>query len=144
MPLCLSNVQLRVVRLAKRWPSFNMLIRLMAKSMGALRNLTLVLVIMVFFFSITGLHLFRKDYVNNVCRISADCMLPRWHMGDFIHAFLVIFRILGGEWIETMWDCMEVSGQSTCLIFYMMVLVIGKLLVSLCRQKDPIPFPVLR
>eukprot|EP00064_Thunnus_orientalis_P023179 superscaffoldBa00008516_g23410 len=124
-----SIILLRVIRLAKWWPSFNMLLRIMRNSVGALRNLTLVLVIMVVFFSVAGMQLFRRSYTDCVCRISTDCSLPRWHMADLFHAFLVVFRILCGEWIETMWDCMEVSGQTTCLIFFIMVLVIGKLLV---------------
>ncbi|XP_044211809.1 sodium channel protein type 4 subunit alpha B-like [Thunnus albacares] len=124
-----SLILMRVIRLAKWWPSFNMLLRIMRNSVGALRNLTLVLVIMVVFFSVAGMQLFRRSYTDCVCRISTDCSLPRWHMADLFHAFLVVFRILCGEWIETMWDCMEVSGQTTCLIFFIMVLVIGKLLV---------------
>jgi len=34
-----------------------------------------------------------------------------------------------GEWIETMWDCMEVAGQTMCLTVFMMVMVIGNLVV---------------
>jgi len=50
-------------------------------------------------------------------------------MDDFFHSFLIVFRVLCGEWIETMWDCMEVAGQSMCLIVFMMVMVIGNLVV---------------
>ena len=50
-------------------------------------------------------------------------------MYDFFHSFLIVFRVLCGEWIETMWDCMEVAGQAMCLIVYMMVMVIGNLVV---------------
>ncbi|OWK56155.1 Sodium channel protein type 2 subunit alpha [Lonchura striata] len=38
------------------------------------------------------------------------------------------------EWIETMWDCMEVAGQTMCLIVFMMVMVIGNLVV--CSQSN--------
>ncbi|KAG8000693.1 Sodium channel protein type 2 subunit alpha [Nibea albiflora] len=58
-----------------------------------------------------------------------NCTLPRWHMSDFFHSFLIVFRVLCGEWIETMWDCMEVSGMAMCIIVYMMVMVIGNLVV---------------
>jgi hypothetical protein len=51
-------------------------------------------------------------------------------MHDFFHAFLIIFRVLCGEWIETMWECMEVAGQGMCLVVFMMVMVIGNLVVS--------------
>uniref|UniRef100_A0A669F1A9 Sodium channel protein n=1 Tax=Oreochromis niloticus TaxID=8128 RepID=A0A669F1A9_ORENI len=106
---------MRVFKLAKSWPTLNMLIKIIGNSVGALGNLTLVLAIIVFIFAVVGMQLFGKNYKDCVCRIAEDCELPRWHM------------VLCGEWIETMWDCMEVSGQTMCLIVFMMVLVIGNL-----------------
>uniref|UniRef100_H0ZB08 Sodium channel protein n=1 Tax=Taeniopygia guttata TaxID=59729 RepID=H0ZB08_TAEGU len=137
--LFLSNVEglsvlrsfrlLRVFKLAKSWPTLNMLIKIIGNSVGALGNLTLVLAIIVFIFAVVGMQLFGKSYKECVCKISSDCELPRWHMHDFFHSFLIVFRVLCGEWIETMWDCMEVAGQTMCLIVFMMVMVIGNLVV---------------
>ncbi|XP_051946761.1 sodium channel protein type 8 subunit alpha-like isoform X1 [Xyrauchen texanus] len=120
---------LRVFKLAKSWPTLNMLIKIIGNSVGALGNLTLVLAIIVFIFAVVGMQLFGKSYKDCVCKISKDCVLPRWHMNDFFHSFLIVFRVLCGEWIETMWDCMEVAGQTMCLIVFMMVMVIGNLVV---------------
>lgn len=121
---------MRVFKPAKSWPTLNMLIKIIGNSVGALGNLTLVLAIIVFIFAVVGMQLFGKSYKDCVCKISVDCMLPRWHMTDFFHSFLIIFRILCGEWIETMWDCMEVADQGMCIIVFMMVMVIGNLVVS--------------
>ncbi|XP_031147481.1 sodium channel, voltage-gated, type I like, alpha b isoform X3 [Sander lucioperca] len=139
MELGLANVEglsvlrsfrlLRVFKLAKSWPTLNMLIKIIGNSVGALGNLTLVLAIIVFIFAVVGMQLFGKNYKECVCKISDSCQLPRWHMHDFFHSFLIVFRVLCGEWIETMWDCMEVAGQSMCLIVFMMVMVIGNLVV---------------
>ncbi|XP_016148130.1 sodium channel protein type 2 subunit alpha-like [Sinocyclocheilus grahami] len=140
LELCLANVVsgigflrpfrlLRVFKLAKSWPTLNMLIKIIGNSLGALSNLTLVLAIIVFIFAVVGMQLFGKNYRDCVCKISEDCTLPRWHMYDFFHSFLIVFRVLCGEWIETMWDCMQVSGQPLCLIVFMMVMVIGNLVV---------------
>uniref|UniRef100_A0A8C2UA76 Sodium channel protein n=1 Tax=Coturnix japonica TaxID=93934 RepID=A0A8C2UA76_COTJA len=120
---------LRVFKLAKSWPTLNMLIKIIGNSVGALGNLTLVLAIIVFIFAVVGMQLFGKSYKECVCKISSDCELPRWHMHDFFHSFLIVFRVLCGEWIETMWDCMEVAGQPMCLTVFMMVMVIGNLVV---------------
>ncbi|XP_061592223.1 sodium channel, voltage gated, type VIII, alpha subunit a isoform X8 [Cololabis saira] len=120
---------LRVFKLAKSWPTLNMLIKIIGNSVGALGNLTLVLAIIVFIFAVVGMQLFGKSYKDCVCKIAQDCELPRWHMNDFFHSFLIVFRVLCGEWIETMWDCMEVAGQGMCLIVFMMVMVIGNLVV---------------
>uniref|UniRef100_UPI003AAE2239 sodium channel protein type 4 subunit alpha A n=1 Tax=Centroberyx gerrardi TaxID=166262 RepID=UPI003AAE2239 len=137
--LGLANVQglsvlrsfrlLRVFKLAKSWPTLNMLIKIIGNSVGALGNLTLVLAIIVFIFAVVGMQLFGKSYKDCVCKIATDCELPRWHMNDFFHSFLIVFRILCGEWIETMWDCMEVAGAGMCLVVFMMVMVIGNLVV---------------
>ncbi|XP_053804394.1 sodium channel protein type 2 subunit alpha-like isoform X3 [Vidua chalybeata] len=139
MELGLANVEglsvlrsfrlLRVFKLAKSWPTLNMLIKIIGNSVGALGNLTLVLAIIVFIFAVVGMQLFGKSYKECVCKISSDCVLPRWHMHDFFHSFLIVFRVLCGEWIETMWDCMEVAGQTMCLIVFMLVMVIGNLVV---------------
>uniref|UniRef100_A0A8D0EF05 Sodium channel protein n=1 Tax=Salvator merianae TaxID=96440 RepID=A0A8D0EF05_SALMN len=139
MELGLANVEglsvlrsfrlLRVFKLAKSWPTLNMLIKIIGNSVGALGNLTLVLAIIVFIFAVVGMQLFGKSYKECVCKIAEDCELPRWHMNDFFHSFLIVFRVLCGEWIETMWDCMEVAGQTMCLIVFMLVMVIGNLVV---------------
>uniref|UniRef100_A0A4W4FUA4 Sodium channel protein n=1 Tax=Electrophorus electricus TaxID=8005 RepID=A0A4W4FUA4_ELEEL len=120
---------MRVFKLAKSWPTLNMLIKIIGNSVGALGNLTLVLAIIVFIFAVVGMQLFGKSYKDCVCKIAEDCELPRWHMNDFFHSFLIVFRVLCGEWIETMWDCMEVAGQAMCLTVFMMVMVIGNLVV---------------
>ncbi|XP_029381082.1 sodium channel protein type 4 subunit alpha-like [Echeneis naucrates] len=139
MELGLSNVEglsvlrsfrlLRVFKLAKSWPTLNTLIKIIGNSVGALGNLTLVLAIIVFIFAVVGMQLFGKSYQDCVCKISMDCQLPRWHMKDFFHSFLIVFRVLCGEWIETMWDCMEVAGQPLCILVFMLVMVIGNLVV---------------
>uniref|UniRef100_A0A8C2CNC7 Sodium channel protein n=1 Tax=Cyprinus carpio TaxID=7962 RepID=A0A8C2CNC7_CYPCA len=140
LELCLTNVVswigflrpfrlLRVFKLAKSWSTLNMLIKIIGNSLGALSNLTLVLAIIVFIFAVVGMQLFGKSYRDCVCKISEECTLPRWHMNDFFHSFLIVFRVLCGEWIETMWDCMQVAGQPLCLIVFMMVMVIGNLVV---------------
>ncbi|MBN3293498.1 SCN5A protein, partial [Polypterus senegalus] len=140
MELGLANVEglsvlrsfrlLRVFKLAKSWPTLNTLIKIIGNSVGALGNLTLVLAIIVFIFAVVGMQLFGKSYTDCVCKISKDCKLPRWHMKDFFHSFLIVFRVLCGEWIETMWDCMEVAGQPLCILVFMLVMVIGNLVVS--------------
>ncbi|NXM76448.1 SCN5A protein, partial [Serilophus lunatus] len=119
---------LRVFKLAKSWPTLNTLIKIICNSLGALSNLTLVLGIVVFIFAVVGVQLFGKNYFDNCKKISEDCK-PRWHMMDFFHSLLIVFRILCGEWIETMWDCMVVAQPAWCLAVFLLVMVIGNLVV---------------
>ncbi|KAF1609461.1 Sodium channel protein type 5 subunit alpha, partial [Eudyptes chrysolophus] len=119
---------LRVFKLAKSWPTLNTLIKIIGNSLGALSNLTFVLGIIVFIFAIVGVQLFGRSYGENSHKINKNGKL-RWHMMDFFHSLLVIFRILCGEWIETMWDCMVVAEQPLCLLVFLLVMVIGNLVV---------------
>ncbi|ODM91686.1 Sodium channel protein para [Orchesella cincta] len=54
--------------------------------------------------------------------------MPRWNFTDFGHSFMIIFRVLCGEWIESMWDCMLVTGGA-CVPFFLATVVIGNLVV---------------
>ena len=100
----------------------------MAKTMGALGNLTFVLAIIVFIFAVMGMQLFGENYTKHVVRFP-DGELPRWNFTDFFHSFMIVFRVLCGEWIESMWDCMLVSGWP-CVPFFLLTVVIGNLVVS--------------
>lgn len=55
--------------------------------------------------------------------------MPRWNFTDFMHSFMIVFRVLCGEWIESMWDCMLV-GDVSCIPFFLATVVIGNLVVS--------------
>nr|XP_041570270.1 sodium channel protein type 5 subunit alpha [Taeniopygia guttata] len=119
---------LRIFKLAKSWPALNTLMKIILHSFGALSNLTLVLAITIFIFAVVGMQILGNDYLLNSIKINPHGEL-RWHMIDFSHSILIIFRILCGEWIETMWECMEVAGKRKCLIIFLLVLVLGNLVV---------------
>uniref|UniRef100_A0A8C0IV22 Sodium channel protein n=1 Tax=Chelonoidis abingdonii TaxID=106734 RepID=A0A8C0IV22_CHEAB len=123
-----GNLLLRIFKLAKSWTTLNILIKIIGNSVSAMGNLTLVLAIIVFIFAVVGTQLFGKSYKEHCSKISDDCK-PRWHMMDFFHSFLIIFRILCGEWLETMWDCMVVAEEPLCLIVFLLAMVIGNLVV---------------
>lgn len=114
--------QLRVFKLAKSWPTLNMLISIVGRTMGALGNLTIVLGIVVFIFAVMGQQLFGRKYVK------VDGHYPRWSFVDFLHSFMIVFRVLCGEWIESMWGCMRVADWP-CVPFFLLTMIIGNLVV---------------
>ncbi|GJQ68184.1 para [Trypoxylus dichotomus] len=118
---------LRVFKLAKSWPTLNLLISIMGRTMGALGNLTFVLCIIIFIFAVMGMQLFGKNYLDNKDRFP-EREVPRWNFTDFMHSFMIVFRVLCGEWIESMWDCMLV-GDVSCIPFFLATVVIGNLVV---------------
>jgi len=51
----LAWLQLRVFKLAKSWPTLNLLINIIGRTLGALGNLCFVLAIIVFIFAVMGM-----------------------------------------------------------------------------------------
>nr|CUU99001.1 hypothetical transcript [Hymenolepis microstoma] len=122
---------LRVFKLAKSWQTMKLLFSIVAMTLNALGNLTAVLMISVFVFAVLGMSLFGENYkeFTNITRFpDRGGKIPRWNFCDFTHSFMIVFRVLCGEWIESMWDCLEVNGWS-CTIFFLMTMVLGNLVV---------------
>ena len=93
--------------------------------MGALGNLCFVLLIVIFIFAVMGMQLFGQNYQSDKF---GD--VPRWNFLDFLHSFMIVFRVLCGEWIESMWDCIYCSGYH-CVPFFLLTMIIGNLVVRL-------------
>ena len=72
---------------------------------------------------------FSHYFLDNKDRFP-DKDLPRWNFVDFMHSFMIVFRVLCGEWIESMWDCMWVASE-VCVPFFLATVVIGNLVVSI-------------
>jgi hypothetical protein len=115
-----------VFKLAKSWPTLNLLIGIIGRTMGALGNLCFVLAIIIFIFAVMGKEMFKSDYEQFYPKDD----FPRWHFCDFLHAFMIVFRVLCGEWIESMWGCLRASG-SVCIPFFLSTMIIGNLVVCL-------------
>uniref|UniRef100_A0A182JEI2 Ion transport domain-containing protein n=1 Tax=Anopheles atroparvus TaxID=41427 RepID=A0A182JEI2_ANOAO len=99
---------LRVLKLAQSWTTMKVLLSIIISTIGALGNLTFVLVIVIYIFAVIGMQLFSKDYTPD--KFAPD-PVPRWNFNDFFHSFMMIFRILCGEWIEPLWDCMRAEEE---------------------------------
>jgi len=118
--------QLRVFKLAKSWPTLNLLIGIIGRTMGALGNLCFVLAIIVFIFAVMGMQLFGSAYNE----LNFPDGVPRWNFHDFLHSFMIVFRVLCGEWIESMWDCIRSNGI-ICIPFFLLTMIIGNLVVCM-------------
>ncbi|XP_066090015.1 sodium channel protein type 7 subunit alpha [Saccopteryx bilineata] len=118
---------LRIFKLGKYWPTFKILMLTLNNSLATLKDLILLFFIFVFFSAVVGMKLLDWHNQVNVCQLYYQD--PRWHMADFFHSYLNVFRILCGEWIETLWDCFNTAGKFSCIPFYMMVILIGNLLI---------------
>lgn len=99
---------MRVLKLAQSWITMRVLLSIILSTIGALGNLTFILVIVIYIFAVIGMQLFGKDYTPEI--FDPD-PVPRWNFNDFFHSFMMIFRILCGEWIEPLWDCMRAEEK---------------------------------
>ncbi|XP_069701010.1 sodium channel protein 60E-like isoform X2 [Periplaneta americana] len=120
---------LRVLKLARSWTTMKVLLSIIISTIGALGNLTFVLVIVIYIFAVIGMQLFSKDYTEE--KFYPDA-IPRWNFNDFFHSFMMVFRILCGEWIEPLWDCMRAeknAGPETCFAIFLPALVMGNFMV---------------
>ncbi|KAG7301620.1 hypothetical protein JYU34_014597 [Plutella xylostella] len=120
---------LRVLKLAQSWTTMKVLLSIIISTIGALGNLTFVLVIVIYIFAVIGMQLFSKSYTPD--KFEPD-PVPRWNFNDFFHSFMMIFRILCGEWIEPLWDCMRAeqkTGAESCFFIFLPALVMGNFMV---------------
>ncbi|PAA93724.1 hypothetical protein BOX15_Mlig031959g1 [Macrostomum lignano] len=116
----------RVFRLAQSWETMRKLLVIIFSALGAVGNLSFVLFIIVFIFAIIGMELFQGSYTAEVFGSASD--VPRWNFEDFGHSMLMVFRILCGEWIEALWDCMRARGE-LCVVVFIPSLILGHFMV---------------
>ena len=109
--------------MAKSWPTLNLLIGIIGRTMGALGNLCVVLAIIVFIFAVMGMQLYGGNYTEEYFPA-----VPRWNFTDFLHSFMIVFRVLCGEWIESTWDCLYCCGFH-CVPFFLLTMIIANLVV---------------
>ena len=96
------------------------------KSLGAFCNLALIMCIVLYMFAVTGMQLFGDSYTADVFGTS----IPRWNFTDFFHSFMLIFRVVCGEWIEPLWNCMRASHPGAVFLF-IPAFVMGNFVVSI-------------
>ena len=80
---------LRILKLAKSWPTLNKLIRIIGRSLGNLGHLSFVLFIVLFIFAVIGMQLFRSDYLKFFNDGQEVNSTTRTKVGNFMDFFTV-------------------------------------------------------
>ncbi|XP_066269448.1 sodium channel protein 1 brain-like isoform X1 [Branchiostoma lanceolatum] len=117
----------RVLKLAKSWPTMQLLLTIITNSIQDVGGLTFLLVVIIYIFSVLGMQMFGQDYKDNYLRLPGK-EVPRWNFVDFHHSFMMVFRVLCGDWVKPLYDCMAVSGYG-CVIMYVAALAVGNFVV---------------
>ncbi|RMX45224.1 hypothetical protein pdam_00020953 [Pocillopora damicornis] len=115
----------RVLNLAQSWKTMNKLVSAITKSVGPVGNITLILGVIIYIFAVVGMRVFGDAYTEDKF---GNYGIPRWNFNDFWHAFMMVFRVLCGEWIEPLWDCMRATSPLALLVF-LPAFVIGNFIV---------------
>ncbi|XP_031569259.1 sodium channel protein 60E-like, partial [Actinia tenebrosa] len=114
----------RIMKLAQSWKTMGKLLATISNSVGPIGNITLILVLIIYIFAVLGVKMFGNTYTQQVFPDG----IPRWNFKDFWHSFMVVFRILCGEWIEPLWDCMKATNPGA-ILFFIPAFVIGNFIV---------------
>ena len=134
---------IRILKLGKNWKTMQRLISAIDSSAENIMYLTLVLAIVIYMFAALGMQAFREDYfaalnvssynevalimTNEPERYQSD--VPRWNFINFTNSFMLVFRVLCGEWIEPLHSAMLFSSKSTSVAFFLITLVVGNFVV---------------
>jgi len=123
---------MRVLKLAQSWKTMGQLLSTIASSMGALGNVTVILALIIYIFSVVGMQIFGSYYKKDdykPCNPDGE-QFPRYNFSNFGNSFMMIFRILCGKWIEPQWELLEKTNIGS-IFFIFLVFVIGRWVVSL-------------
>nr|CAB3265896.1 sodium channel protein 1 brain-like [Phallusia mammillata] len=112
---------LRVFRLARMWETMNKLVSIIWKSISDVSYLTVVLFLVLYIFAVIGKQWYSNAYMMSASRFE-DNQIPRWHFGDFYHSFLMVWRVMCGEWIEPLYDCLHINnGDGRCIVLFLSI-----------------------
>ncbi|CAG7831981.1 unnamed protein product, partial [Allacma fusca] len=128
---------LRVFKLAQSWITMKVLLNIIFSTFGALGNLTLVLVLVLYMFAILGLQVIGKYYTRKAFDPAKggedEDKFPRWNFQNFGFAFMLVFRVLCGEWIEPLIECFEATAKAEheykCFFIFLPVFIFGNLII---------------
>ncbi|CAD7924383.1 unnamed protein product [Amoebophrya sp. A25] len=127
---------LRIIKLAKKWASFRLLLQAVIHTVMSMGNFTILLVLMMFVFALMGSLIFAnkfKFHPDTDEPIAEDQPCPgsdrhgcvrRAHFDYFLWSIVTVFQCLTGEnWNMVMYDGMRGAGFFYFLFFFAMVVL---------------------
>ncbi|KAJ9458945.1 Muscle calcium channel subunit alpha-1 [Diplonema papillatum] len=110
----------RVLRLGRRWPRLRHTISIVLESLSAVAYLSLLLLLILFIYSVLGMQMFGETMTSAVSRLTFSS-LPR--------SLLTVFVIVTGEgWVQVMTAAMNASGGAAAL-YFVSLFVIGRYII---------------
>ncbi|KAK7471366.1 hypothetical protein BaRGS_00036004, partial [Batillaria attramentaria] len=110
-------------KLASEWTTMQILLKITFSTFGTLGNLAFVVGVLNYTIADVGLKLL-SPYYNNFDFQNSEG--ERWHFKDFPHSFVLVFRLLCGDWIRPLWQCLRAANY-VCYVVFVPAVVVGHL-----------------
>jgi len=128
----------RVFKMAKKWTSFQILLKTMYTTVLEIRNFAVLLFLFIYVYALIGMQLFANrlhfDATTGMpIHISANGhlndLVPRSNFDTFVNALVTVFQVLTGEnWSTCMFDGWRARGWIS-VVYFMSLVVFGSFLV---------------
>lgn len=121
----------RLFKIVKNWKKLQELLYTIGNTMKDIRNITVLMVLVMFTFTLLGMELFsNKVKIHEDQDLAASGDSPRANFDSFLMAFTTIFIVLTGEdWNNIMYE--HVRGNGDVGIFFFILLIIGGQIIIL-------------
>lgn len=114
---------MRVFKLARSWESLNLLIGTIARSLPRIGPFSVILLLIMFIFTLVGVQLFGGQLGSPP---------PRWNYDSMLWAFVTTFQVLTLEnWNEVMYVCTEHVGAIAPVYFVVLVCIGAYIVLNL-------------
>merc|ERR1711871_251075 len=113
----------RILKLAKSWPALNKLLKTLRSAIVGVSNASVVLLIIVFIFTLLGMQLFggKFDFAEDP---------PRHHFDNLWWAFVSVFQVLTGEnWNEVLYNGIRATGWAESVIYFTLLNIVGAYII---------------
>ena len=118
---------LRVFRLVRSWKNLRMVLQAMMNAVGKLFDLFILLLLLIFIFSLLGMSLFGGAYTADNGWTEGEP--PRTNFDSMIGSMLTVFVVISGEnWNDVWSQTSSVVGQ-WCAPYFVVLVVLGNYVV---------------
>merc|ERR1711871_792049 len=123
----------RILKLAKSWPALNKLLKTIRSAIVGVSNASVVLLIIVFIFTLLGMQLFGGKFdctrtPPSECAFADDT--PRHHFDNLWWAFVSVFQVLTGEnWNEVLYNGILATGWAESVIYFTLLNIVGAYII---------------
>ncbi|CAL1286541.1 unnamed protein product, partial [Larinioides sclopetarius] len=116
---------LNLLKFQKVWPALQSISAVIVNSLGRIIRLIIVVSLLIFVFAIIGNRVLGRLYLSSKDKIKA-----RWSFKTFEESLFVVLCIFTGEWIQSLWNCMNSTEHSPlCPIIFVSYYLIGNLVI---------------